>query len=301
MSLIRSGKRANVLPFVLLLSFSVWILNSLSKDWFGPHHGGSLGWVFLATLIAGILLYPLPIMWMKRQAVASATVGDYDKALRISRKWLCTETYGRKFQGWIMLVAGRYTEALELLKDSAFDEKGRPLLKSQYLYYYAIALMSEEKYSEAQSLLESAILASQKGEDYLRFSLAECLLSQNKEANRALDLVGQVKVNLNRNSHSKCDRLRLAQCNAIGAWALAACGRREEAETRLQEAFAESDSFGKDELAGLLNSKGSVWQALGDSERSRAAFQQALAVFPYGSIAMFARRELAKLGENVQE
>jgi tetratricopeptide (TPR) repeat protein len=233
---------------------------------------------------------------MKRKAVALATQGDYDGALRISRKWLRSETYGRKFQGWIMLAAGRYSEALELLKDSVCDEKGRPLLKSQYFYYYAIALMSEEKYSEAQPLLEAAVLASQKGGDYLRFSLAECLLSQDREPARALDLVEQVRGDLN--SHSKQDRLRLAQCNAIGAWALAACGRREEAETRLQEAFVESDSFNKDDLAELLNSKGSALQALGDSERSRAAFQQALAVFPYGSISVFARRELAKLGEN---
>jgi tetratricopeptide (TPR) repeat protein len=136
-----------------------------------------------------------------------------------------------------MLVAGRYSEALELLKDSAFDEKGSPLLKSRYLYYYAIALISEEKYSKAESLLEAAVVASQKKEDYLSFSLAECLLSQKKESNRALDLVEQVRINLNRKSHSKQHRLRLAQCNAISAWALAACGRREEAETRLQEAF----------------------------------------------------------------
>jgi tetratricopeptide (TPR) repeat protein len=301
MSSTRSGKRGSILSFVLLLSFSVWILNSFSKDWFGTQHGGSLGWIFLAALIAAILLYPLPIMRMKRKAVASATLGDYDEALRISRRWLRTKTYGRPFQGWIMLVAGRYSEALELLKDSAFDEKGHPILKSQHLYFYSIALMSEKKYSEAQPLLEAAVLASQKSEDYLRFSLAECLLSQSKEADRALDLVEQVRANLNSKPYSKQDRLRIAQCNAIGAWALAACGRREEAETRLQEAFAESDSFSKDDLAGLLNSKGSAWQALGDSERSRAAFQQALAVFPYGSIAMFARRELAKLGETVHE
>jgi tetratricopeptide (TPR) repeat protein len=238
---------------------------------------------------------------MKRKAIASATLGDYDEALRISRRWLRTETYGRKFQGWIMLVAGRNSEALELLKDSAFDEKDQPLLKSQYLYYYTIALMNEEKYSEAQPLLEAAVLASQKGKDYLRFSLAECLLSQSKEAIRALDLVEQVRTNLNRRSHSKQDRLCLAQCNAIAAWALAACGRREEADTRLQEAFAESDSFSKDDLAGLLNSKGLALHALGDSQRSRAAFQQALALFPYGSNAVLARRELAKLPENVRE
>jgi hypothetical protein len=299
--LTRSGKWGNILSSVLLLSFTAWIMNALFKDWFGTQHGGSLRSLCLIVIVAAILLYPLPIMRMKRKAVALATQGDYDEALRISKRWLRTETYGRKFQGWIMLVAGRYSEALELLKDSAFDEKGHPLLKSQYLYYYAIALMSEEKYSEAQSLLEAAACASQKSEDYLRFSLAECLLSQNKEANRALDLVEQVRGNLSRKSHSRQDRLRLAQCNAIGAWALAACGRREEAETRLQEAFAESDSFSKDELAGLLNSKGSALLALGDCERSRAAFQQALAVFPYGSIVMFARRELAKIGENVHE
>jgi tetratricopeptide (TPR) repeat protein len=296
MSPTRSGKQADLWTFGLLLALSVWILNSLSKDWFGTQHGGSLGWICLAVLIAGILLYPLPLMWMKRKAVAAVTLGDYDEALRISRRWLRIKTYGRSFEGWIMLMAGRYSEALELLKDSAFDDMGRPLLKSWHLYSYAVALMSEEKYSEAQSLLEAAVLASQKGEYYLRFSLAECLLSQKMEANRALDLVEQVRVNL-----SKKDRFRLAQCNAIGAWALAASGRQEEAETRLQEAFAESDFFSKDDLAGLLNSKGSALQALGDSERSRAAFQEVLAIFPYGSIAMFARSELAKLGEHVHQ
>lgn len=300
--LTKAGRWGSTVASLLLLSYIAWILNSLSKGWLGAHHSGSLRWLFLIAPIAAILLYPLPIMWMKRKAIAAAGLGDYDEALRISRRWLRTETYGRKFQGWIMLAAGRYSDALELLKDSAFDEMGHPLLKSQYLYYYATALMSQEKYSEAQPLLEAAVLASQKKGDYLRFSLAECLLSQNKEASRALDLVEQVRVNLSgkshSNSHSNPHRLRLAQCNAIGAWALAACGRQEEAETRLQEAFAESDSFSKEEIAGLLNSKGSSLQALGDSERSSAAFQQTLAVFPHGSIAMFARRELAKLSEN---
>jgi tetratricopeptide (TPR) repeat protein len=295
MSLPRSGKRGSILTLVLLISIFVWILNSLSKGGLGTQYGGSLGWICLAVFIAAILLYPLPIMWMKRRAVAAATGGDYDEALRISRRWLRSETYGPKFQGWIMLEAGRYSEAVELLKDSVFDENGRPLVKSEYLYYYAIALMSEEKYSKAEPLLEAAVLASQKTTDYLAFSLAECLLSQHKDAKRALDLVERIRINLGRKPHSGQHRLRLAQCNAISAWALAACGRREETKTRLQEALAESDSFSKDDLAGLLNSKGSALRALGDSEGSRVAFQQALAVFPHGSTAMFARRELSRL------
>jgi tetratricopeptide (TPR) repeat protein len=296
-----SDKRGNIFSFLLVLSFSVWGLNSISKDWLGTRHGGVLGWILLAVFIAAMLLYPLPIMRMKRKAIASATRGDYDEALRISRRWLRSKVYGRPFQGWIMLAAGRYSEALELLKDAAFDAKGHPLLKTQHLYFYAIALVSEERYSQAQPLLEAAVLASEKNGDYLRFGLAECLLCQNKEAGRALELVEHVRANLSGKPHSKQNRLRLAQCNKIGAWALAACGRREEAETRLQEAFAESDSFNKEDLAGLLNSKGSALQALGDRKRSREAFQQALSVFPHGSIAVFARRELLKLPEDVHE
>jgi tetratricopeptide (TPR) repeat protein len=240
-------------------------------------------------------------MWMKRKAVASATRGDYDEALRISRRSLQTETYGRKFQGWIMLVAGRQSEALELLKDSAFNETGHPVLKSEYFYYYVMALMEEKKYSQAQPLLEAAVLASQKNSVYLRFSLAECLLFQNKQTERALELVEQVRGDLNRVPLARQDRLRLAQCDVIGAWALAASGRREEALTRLDEAFVQSDSFGKDDFAQLLNSKGVAFEALGDNGRARAAFQQSLAVFPYGSIGMSAREGLAKLGEPAHE
>jgi tetratricopeptide (TPR) repeat protein len=238
---------------------------------------------------------------MRRKADALAMRGDYDGALQISRTWLRSKVYGRPFQGQIMLQAGRYSEALELLKDSAFDEKGRPLLKSLHLYFYAMALMGQGEYPEAQRLLEAAVLVPQKMEDYFRFTLAECLLSQNKEANRALDLVEQVIANLKRKSQSKQDCIFLAQCMAVHALALASCGRREEAEARLENAFAESNSLGKDDLAGLLNLKGATWQALGDSEMARAAFHQTLVLFPYGSIAMLARRKLATLEENLHE
>jgi tetratricopeptide (TPR) repeat protein len=294
------GKPRTILPFVLVLSFLVWFLNSVSNGWFGLQHG-RFGWIFLGLFVAGIMLYPLPLMRMKRKAIAAVTQGDYDQALEISRRWLRSETYGNKFQGWIMLAAGRYSEAVELLKDGAFDETGRPLLNSEYFYYYAVALMSEEKYSKARHLLEEAVASCHDDGYYLRLSLAECLLSQNKEPERALGLIMEVRTSLNKKSHTKSKRLISAQCSAIGAWALAACGRREDAKKTLQDAFAESDSFSKDDLAGLLNSKGWACQALGDNERSRAAFQEALATFPHGSIAVLARRELARLGEQVHK
>jgi len=300
-ALSRSGKLGSILSSVLLLSFSLWIMNSLFKDWFGAQHGGSLRPLFLIVFVAGILLYPLPIMHMKRKAVRLATLGDYEGAMRISRRWLRSKVYGRPFQGWIALQAGRFNEALELLKDSAFDAKGRPALKSQHLYFYVIALMSEEKYSEAQRLLEAALLLPQKTEDYLRFSLADCLLSQKTDAPRARDLVEKVIAALRGKAQSEQSRIFLAQCLALSAWALASCGNRKDAEARLDDAFAVSNSLGKDDLAGLLHLKGVTWLALGDSEKARSAFQQALEVFPHGGIALQARRELTKLGQNERD
>lgn len=294
-------KWRNILSSILLLSFSAWIINALLKDWFGSEHGGSVRWLILIALIAAVLLYPLPIMRMKRKAVQLVTLGDYDGALRISRTWLRSKVYGRPFQGWIMSNAGRYSEALELLRDSAFDEEGRPLLKSLHLYFYAVTLMNEERYSEAQALLEAAVLVRQKTEDNFRFSLAECLLSQGKDTSLACELVELVMANRNRNTPSIQERTFLAQCMAIHAWALASCGRREEAKARLAEAFVESNSLSKDDLAALMLIKGEAWKALNDSETARLAFKQALALFPYGSIAMQARKALAKLGENVHE
>jgi len=200
-----------------------------------------------------------------------------------------------------MSQAGRYGEALELLKDSAFDLKGRPLLKSLHLYFYAITLMNESRYSDAQELLEAAVLVPQKTQEYFRFSLAECLLSQNKEAPRACGLVEQVVADLKKKTQSQQNRMFLAQCMAVHAWALASCERGEEAEARLEDAFAGSDSLAKDDLAGLLHLKGATRLALGDSELARAAFEQALALFPYGTIAIQARREIAKLSRDVHE
>ena len=54
----RSGKWGNIFSVVLLLSFSVWIMNSLLKDWFDAQHSGSLRWLFLIAFIAAILLTP---------------------------------------------------------------------------------------------------------------------------------------------------------------------------------------------------------------------------------------------------
>lgn len=293
--LARSGNWGRVAASVLSLSFTAWVMSLLLKDWFGAQHGETLRWLCLIGFIAAVLLYPLPIMRLKRKAVRLASQGNYDEALRISRIWLRMKPYGKPFRGWIMLQAGRYSEALELLKQEVFDSKNKSSLKSTYFYYYSIALMCEGKYAEAQGLLETAALVPQRIQDNFRFSLAECLLSQGIEAPRACELVEQVIADMKGKPQSQNIRTFLAQCLLVHAWGLASCGRREDAQVRIVEAFEESDSFGKDDLAGLLLLKGSAAKALGDSALARVAVKQALTIFPYGTTAAEARRKLANL------
>jgi len=293
----RFGKLGNIISSVLLLLLSLWIMNALLKDWFANQNSGSARWTMSIVFVAGILLYPLPIMYMKRKAARLATLGDYDGAMRISRRWLRSTVY-RVFNGWLLLRAGRFDEAKELLKDAAFDAKGRPQLKSEHFYFYVIALMNGNEYSEAQRLLEEALLLPPKKENYLRFSLAECLLSQKKESVRARDLVEQVLTDLKAKAQSEQGSLFLAQCMALHARALASCGNRERAQERLVDAFANSNSLANDELAGLLLLKGLTWRELGDVEKAQSAFQEVLEVFPYGDTALQARNELAELSQN---
>lgn len=291
----RLGKWGTVLGILIGLPFSIFVSNALLNDWFKGGHSNFLRWLFWLAPIALILLYPLPIMWMKRRAVAAAAQGDYEKALRISRVWLRSKVYGLPFQGWIMLQAGRYTEAKALLKGGAFDEKGLPLLTSHNFYFYVLTLMNQENYSEAQKLLEAANRVPQKG-DHFQFSLAECLLSSKTEPERALELIDQVMSNLKKKYNPVRDRMHIAQCTVLHAWALAACGQSELAEAGLQEAFADVAALSPSDLAGLLQLKGSAWQALGKLEMAQEAFKQAMAVFPYGSNAMLSQQNLALTG-----
>lgn len=290
----RLGKLGNVLVILLGIPFCVFVANALFNDWFGPEHNTWLRWLFWAVPIAAILLYPLPIMRMKRKAVGLVMEGDYEQALRISKKWLRSSVYGRPFQGWILLEAGRYNEAKTHLRDAAFDGQGKPQLTNVSLYYYVVALMSEDKYSEAQELLEAAIRVPQKGE-HLRLALVDCLLSQNIEASRACEMVERIITTLEKRPKSDSQPTFMAECMAFHALALACCGRSNEAEARLQEALSGSTGFTKRDLAVLQQIAGRIKQALGDTKGAKAAFEGVIALHPHGDINLCARRKLLEL------
>jgi hypothetical protein len=293
----RSGKLGNLVAILLMFSFSVFILNSLLTDWSGPEGSGLLRWLFWIAATSLFLFVGLAMFRLRRWVVGLAMKGDYDRALRISRKLSWLSGYGRPFQGQILLRAGRYSEARACLKPSAFDEKGRPRLTNPDLYFYAVALMNEDRDAEAQALLEAAIQVPQKM-DYFRIALADCLLSQNKDASRACELVEQVMANMKKKGRIAQQRT-IVGCIAVHAWALACCGRREESEAQLQEALSGSKGFEAREVAALKTVAGVTWQTLGDLERARAAFQEAAKLYPHGDVGLRARRKLAELGAEI--
>jgi tetratricopeptide (TPR) repeat protein len=221
-----------------------------------------------------------------------ARSGQYEKALRLNRLWRFLPLYGDSLEGSILFNAGRYREARDFLLPQAFDRFGHPRIETTALYLYALSLTNDGKAEEALPLLEAAIQGP-KPRATFRVALAGCLLTVGKDAERARELMEQVIAKEPIPAYGKnADQARRL---ARYAWALAGCGRRDEAETQLKEAFAGSFSLKVADRAGIQYFAGQTWRLLGDNEKSRAAFNEAIALSPDGSTAMSARTGLAKL------
>jgi hypothetical protein len=225
--------------------------------------------------------------------------GEYERALRLNRWFAWIPGYGGSLEGPILFNAGRYHEARSFLRALAFDAKGQPRLTSLELYTYALALGNDGQEAEAQKLLEAAVQVPQRTWG-LHVALATSLLEQKKDAKRACDLMEQALANEQEPASGfghKADHLR-----RLGryAWALAACGRRTEAETKLQEAFAGSASLKDPDLAGVHYFAGEAWRAMGEWRKAREAFQEALRLSPKGVVAASVQKALARMREEAR-
>jgi tetratricopeptide (TPR) repeat protein len=252
-----------------------------------------LYWGLRIALVAAIAFVPLasvaglvPIRLVSR--------GKFEWALRLNRLLFWTPGSNNSTEGWILVMAGRYEEARAYLKPLAFNAKGHALLTSQEFYLYTLALSIEGDHAAAEMLFDAAINVPQTQGNF-HFGLAECLLTQQKDSNRARTLVETVLAGYPANPRTNQQRANRAQILAFHAWALASDGWTQEAELRLQKAFACSDGIDKCSLAAMHLPIGHTWLALGDRGRARTCFQEALTLFPFGDIAIRARKNLAEL------
>jgi tetratricopeptide (TPR) repeat protein len=255
--------------------------------------------VFVSS-IALLLIYAKALSRVRLWIYFVGKRGEFDRALRLNCQFVWIPGYGDSLEGPILFNAGRYREAQSFLKALAFDAKGEPRLTSLEYYTYALALENDGREAEAEKLLEAAVQVPQRTKGW-HVALASCLLSQKKDPERACELMEQALAapDLQSSSYGRnSDRLtRIARYG----WALAACGRRAEAEAKIQEAFADSTALKSPELAGLHYFAGEAWRAMGEWRKARAAFQEAIGLSPEGPAATGSQKALARMREEARD
>ena len=242
-----------------------------------------------------IPVYLLAVRRIKTRVYRTGHKGDCDEALRMDRFWSAVPFYGSSLRGSILFNAGRYREAQAFLKPLAFDAHGQPRLASFELYSYALALVNDNRAAEAQPLLEAAAAAAPDN-DSLKVALASCLLTQDKEPERAARLLEEV-VNSPRRGRQGAesaadDAARIARY----AWALAACGRRQEAQSRIDQALQLALNLRPDDAAGVQYFIGEAWRVMGENAKAQAAYDEAVRLQPTGVISLSVQKALAKTG-----
>jgi tetratricopeptide (TPR) repeat protein len=254
--------------------------------------------VFFAPIVI-LVIYGFVLAKLKMRTYGLARQGEFDKALQADRRYSWIPGYGSSLAGPILFNAGRYAEARAFVKPFAFDHQGQPKLTSTELYTYAIALENDGKEAEAEKLLEAAIQVPQRTAGF-HVALATCLLSQKKDATRACELLEQAIAFPDHRGASygkkSDDAMRLGRY----AWALAASGRRPEAEAKLREALDESVGLKERDQAGVQYFTGEAWRSLREWKKARSAFDEALRLSPDGSAATSTQKALAKMREEMQ-
>jgi len=242
---------------------------------------------------AGVIpVYLLTVRRMKTRVYHTGHQGNCDKALRMDRFWSVMPFYGSSLRGSILFNAGRYREAQAFLKPLAFDAHGNPRLASIELYSYVLALVNDNRAAEAEPLLEAATAAAPEN-DSLKVALASCLLTQEKEPERACRLLEEVVNSPGRGTEGAADEARRI---ARYAWALSACGRRQEAQSRIDQALQLALRLRPDDVAGVQYFVGEAWRVMGENAKARAAYDEATRLQPTGVISLSVQKALAKIG-----
>jgi tetratricopeptide (TPR) repeat protein len=236
---------------------------------------------------------------MKMWIYGLARQGEIDKAIQMDRRLSRIPGYGTPLEGPILFNAGRYSEARAFIKPFAFDEQGQPKLTGMGIYTYALALENDGMEAEAQKLLEAAVQVPQRTTGF-HVALATCLLSQKKDAQRACELMETALNSKDLQNTAYGRDADYARRLGRYAWALAACGRRQDAEAKLQEAFVGSNRLKQRDLAEVHYFAGEAWRSLGEWKKARAAFDETLRLSPDGSAATSAQKAMAKMREEAQ-
>lgn len=248
--------------------------------------------VLSAIVFSAAMLF----IWSGRLAEFLMIRGSYRLALLFAGIQVWAPQRSRLLRGLILLEAGLFTRATNVLEPLAFEADTKPRLHEWAYYLFATSLLQNEDQAAAQELFEAALKVPETHKS-VQFGLADCLLSRGIDPERAIDLVQECLAQNFDIYTTAQKRLIVSQCIALHAWALAILRNSAESLKLLERAFAESNQMPPRELAALAHLKGVTLKALRDMKGARKEFERALRLFPHGALAIRARKGLEELNE----
>jgi tetratricopeptide (TPR) repeat protein len=246
----------------------------------------------LSALMAWVVIPPFLIGWDAHRALQR---GDYALALR-RVEWIKRFSIDRTLydgtRSSVLISAGRPQEAEEIVSKGLKTERVKKAA-GLHLDNLGLALMDQGRYEEAEAMFRRSLQAyPDRGGAY--DGLAELLILRG-EPGPSLEAAEQALTReqsrgwlYRRLSPGTCGRMW-----ANRAWALAALGRRRDAEQAILNAFTEIGTKDNPELAGVHYGAGMMRASLGDMRQAQEEWSAAKRLDPDGRYGRKADQALA--------
>jgi hypothetical protein len=217
--------------------------------------------------------------------------GEYDRALARLR-WV---GFGNPtphmllMEGAVNSLAGRGVEAERCYRRALSEARGADAsFRARALCRLGFTLCDLGRYEESQRCLETVVAMGDKTGG-ARIGLAELLLRQGKEPEKALALI-EAAMKIKKNRLTRPERL------GSRAWALAAMGRLREMDEAMAAALSETDPELKALAASVHWRIGKALVACRRVAEAIEHFRMACRADPLGQSGAFSRMELERYG-----
>jgi tetratricopeptide (TPR) repeat protein len=279
----------------------------LLQQWLLPWFIESLNLRFHQQLIL-LIVFSLPFLWLMMYLYAlvphyyinqPATKGDFETSLRrgASLNRLMSRQMNVMFAyGWLLLLAGRWVEAEKHWRDFIQEHQNAGFtIVSSALINLAASLAGQGHYDEAKPLLEAAVkIRPEYGVVYRE--LGQWYLENHESPQRALEL-SEMALHFTKKPRFTFAGQAFSWLATLAshAFALAANGKEAEARAYLERAFTEIQDRDVFTEGFLRLYAGRVYAALGEAQKAKAYYQEAMALHPSYSVHPMAVKALQEL------
>jgi tetratricopeptide (TPR) repeat protein len=197
--------------------------------------------------------------------------------------------------GAVLLVAGRYREAEEVLRRAA-ARQATGLEQAGTLDYLGNVLMEQSRYDEAMRSFQAARHAAPGSRRPYR-GMAETLLRQGKNPEQALEYVEGIVGSSGPSARGRLlsDRVQ-DDYWALKAWALGQLGRSAEVAPAIEKALKATSRKSRPDLAATYYRAGMAMEAVGNASAARDYFKRAVELDPTGRRGTLAQAALRQTG-----